>query len=949
MFGVMNLRLCLVGLGLAGCLAAADAQAQTIDARIRTNAVSTSPGEEPDSLKNFQVKPGFRLELVAVEPLVANPIAMAFDENGRLFVLEQTDISAPGETRKGRVRLLEASGTNGIFDSSTVYADNLTNLTALACFGGGVFVGSAGQIIYLKDTKNDGLADLRVVVFKSFGDAANGSGGDVIITSMAWGLDNRMHVTTASRSGDVISSSSPVQSIILREGSFAFDPRRYLLTDETGGGLSGICFDNRGRKFVCSPTDHLEMIMYQAGYAERNPFYEMPGVMLDLVGNGPASLIHPLNPRTPVSHFSSAGGLTIYRGNTFPPEYLGDAFVADAVAGVVHHDKLRQVGIELVAERPADEITTEFLASSDGSFQPTQVINGPDGALYIAGLTRENVPAVKSKKTNSNIAGSSTRGRIYRVVPVNFKQPTQAQLGKATGEQLVSLLRHPNGWQRDTAARLLYERQDRTAIAPLIRLLFDPNSPPLARMHSMHVLDGQQFSLGAGRPARALLESHIVSALGDVDDRVREHAVLLAERFMTNGTVSDQLWDQLTARAGDPSPQVRYQLAFTLGQAQHDGRVQVLVDTLRTDLNDRWLQAAVLSSLKEGAGDMLGLLSADANVRSAEDGPEFLRQLVSIVGAKNQPAEITPVFNYLSRVPEPELAFNLALTLGNRLQRANSSAASADAQGALKSICARAVTVALNLSASDSARTAALRLLTATGYADPGLAAGLVQEWTYFSAGLRQEALATLLARPDRTAVLLLWVQNGLVSPADFSAPQARFVLGHPDQSIRQQAATIFGMLGADQRQGVVNRFLPAVQLPGRLEQGRQIFAGRCAACHQTAGQRNSDGLGLADAVRAGKEQLLIRILDPNRKPQSNHPETLIETRDGATLTGFIEHQKMNSVTICDINGVRWAVGVANIQRETNLGFSGMPAGLEAGLNQQDMADLLEYLTVNPP
>src|SRR5580704_3600080 len=102
----MNLRLCLVGLGLAGCLAAADAQAQTIDARIRTNAFSRSPGDEPDSLKNFKVKPGFRLELVAAEPLVANPVAMAFDENGRLFVLEQTESSAPGETRKGRVRLL---------------------------------------------------------------------------------------------------------------------------------------------------------------------------------------------------------------------------------------------------------------------------------------------------------------------------------------------------------------------------------------------------------------------------------------------------------------------------------------------------------------------------------------------------------------------------------------------------------------------------------------------------------------------------------------------------------------------------------------------------------------------------------------------------------------------------------------------------------------------------
>ena len=959
MLRVMKLGLCLVGWCMTGWLATAPAPAQP--APTPTNTSPPKAIEQPEWLKNFQVERGFHLELVAAEPLLCNPIAMTFDENGRLFVLEVTNNSASAE-RKGRVRLLEDSGGNGVFDMSTVFADNLDDPTALACFSGGLFVGAEGRILFLKDTKNTGAADVRLEVFKSFGDAANGAGGDVTITGMAWGLDNRIHVATASRGGDVISSSSPVQSIVLRHGSFAFDPRRYLLTDETGGGLSGICFDNRGRKFVCAPTNHLELVMYDARYSARNPFYEMPDAMLNLADNGPASLIRQPGAPTRVSHFTTARGITIYRGNVFPPEYSGDAFVADAAAGVVHRDKLRPSGVEFVAARPADEPESEFLSSRDGSFHPTQVINGPDGALYITGLTRENTASASSGKTNLTVTNASGLGRIYRVVPANFKPPAQVktnsksptvlergarlQLGKEIGEHLVLLLRHPNAWQRETAARLLYERQDRATIAPLIRLLFDPQAPPLARMHALHVLDGQEFLL-AGHQTRALLESHVAKALNDMDERVREHAVLLAEKFLTNGTVSDELWEQLAARAGDASPQVRYQLALTLGQARHQGQAQVLADTLRADLNNRWMQMAVLSSVNESAAELFGLLSLDAGVRGADGDPEFLRQLLLVVGARNQKTEIGYVLNYLSAVPEPELAFRLGLALGNSVQLADGSLVAADANGVVNSLSARAINAALDSNAADGTRIQALRLLTLTSYVDATLAVGLMREWPYLTPDLRREAVAALLSRSDRTIALLLYVQDALVPAADFSAIQIRSLMVHPDPTVRQQANYLFGHSNGGQRQAVVNRFSPALQAAGRVEPGRQIFAARCAGCHQPVGRDNSEHLGLAEAARSGKEKLLIRILDPNREAHSEHSETLVQTRDGATLTGFIASQTGHSVTVCDANGGRWPVGNSNIQSQTSLGFSGMPEGLEAGLNQQDMADLLEYITAN--
>jgi len=148
---------------------------------------------------------------------------------------------------------------------------------------------------------------------------------------------------------------------------------------------------------------------------------------------------------------TNARGCVVYRGSAFPPNYLGNVFVADPSAHVIHHAVLREAGLDLAAVRAPDEMNTEFVVSLDAAFRPTQIINGPDGALYIA-----------------DMQDGRDRGRIYRIVPTDFKQPRPPRLGRARTYDLAATLSHPNGWQRDTAARLLYERRDPAAV-PLVR------------------------------------------------------------------------------------------------------------------------------------------------------------------------------------------------------------------------------------------------------------------------------------------------------------------------------------------------------------------------------------------------------------------------------------------------------------------------------------------------
>src|SRR5205823_7910686 len=180
----------------------------------------------------------------------------------------------------------------------------------------------------------------------------------------------------------------------------------------------------------------------------------------------------------------------------------------DAGGNLVHRKLLLPDGVGLKAQRPPDEEKVEFIASTDTWFRPVQFANAPDGALYVIDMYREVIEHPWSLPDNIkkflDLNSGNNRGRIYRVAPDGFKQPKSLRLGKASTKELVATLENPNGWHRDTASRLIYERQDKSAVAPLAHLL-SASKFPLARLHALHALDG----LGV------LTESVILTALYD--------------------------------------------------------------------------------------------------------------------------------------------------------------------------------------------------------------------------------------------------------------------------------------------------------------------------------------------------------------------------------------------------------------------------------------------------
>ena len=954
------------------------------------------PAVEPaKAAETFQIKKGYRLELAASEPLVNSPVTMAFDEHGRLYVIEMIDYSERRDETPhlGRVRLLEDADGDGKFEKSTVFADNLPWPTAVICYGGGVFVGATPDILWLKDTNGDGKADERKVVFTGFGSGATRLNVQALLNSFNWGLDNRIHGATGPIGGNPVKPAEGTgPALDLRGRDFSFDPRSLKLQPEAGGGQYGLTFDSAGRKFVCSNSDHLQMLLYDLRYAGRNPAFALPGPRVSIAADGPAAEVFRLSPDEPwrivrtrwrisgvvpgavegggrvSGYFTGATGATIYRGNAYGPEFADNAFIGDAGGNLVHRKVLTANGVALTAKRPADEASAEFLASRDTWFRPVHFQNGPDGCLYIADMYREviehpwSIPEAIKKHLDLN--SGNDRGRIWRIVPENFKRPAPPKLAGLSSAQLAGHLDSPNGWTRDTAARLLFERADRRAV-PAIEAVLARSQSPLGRLHALHALAG----------LLALDAKHVQAGLNDQDERVREHAVKLAETLLTGAGGQAALGARLLGMTAELSPRVRLQLAFTLGEVRSPARARALADLIRHDADVPLMRAAVLNSLTDGAGEVFATLVRDVRFRAKPGSDEFLRQLAELIGAQNRYPEIRAVLDFAAK-PDPSAPLAVWVrALGDGAARAGTTLAAVDKLSHLKGVFTAAAQTVGNPQAAESARVQAAQLLALTAFAEAGpkllplldatsepvqLAAigalarfpapevgpELVKRWGKFSARARADALAALTTRPERALALLQGVETGAVKAADLPAASVKALQANKDKAVAALAAKIFPP--APRPADAMKSLLAALELRGDAARGKTTFLERCAACHRAGKDGFALGPDFVTVRTAGKEKLLASIVDPNAEIAPQFIAFQVDTKDDESYTAVIGNETPSHVTLRMASGQEVTLARAKVRGMKSSGQSLMPENLAAGLTPQAMADLIEFVLTAP-
>ena len=445
-----------------------------------------SPLSPAEALAAFRLDPGLRVELVAAEPLIESPVAVAFDARGRMFVAENRGYPTGPETA-GRIAMLEDTDADGTFDRRTEFAEGLSFPNGLMAWRDGLLVTCAPDLIYLADTDGDGRSDRREVLLTGFSTAGS---TQLRASHPQLGLDNWIYVTGGLTGGKVTSPKNPDHAAVeFGRADFRFLPDCSQFEAVDGGGQFGMTFDDFGHRFICYNRVQVQHVVLPGRYLRRNPHLAATSTVQDcpadmvaepLAGHGASARLYPIsqNITTADSHagtFTAACGLLVFRSSGLPKAYYGGAFSCDPTGNLVHFDKLEPAGATFVARRSKEQ--SEFLASRDDWFRPCNLAQGPDGALYVCdmyGKTIEHPDYLPPEiRKHTDFESGKGMGRIWRVVDADVEAAKRIADRRGhfpDGGPPVGAygLRNPDdGWWRDTTHRLLLESRDMAAVPDL--------------------------------------------------------------------------------------------------------------------------------------------------------------------------------------------------------------------------------------------------------------------------------------------------------------------------------------------------------------------------------------------------------------------------------------------------------------------------------------------------
>lgn len=635
--------------------------------------VLPSPVTAEDAVSTFALAAGFRIELVAAEPLIADPVAMEIDEQGNMYVVENHGYPLD-QTKSSRVKLLRDTDGDGRMDTSTIFADTLVMPTGVMRWKKGILVTDAPDLLYMEDTDGDGVADIVKPLLSGFAL----SNPQHNVNSPLYGLDNWIYIAHERTVGtevykedfgdkgrEIFFNDKPEgprlpenangRNVRVRPDTYALE----MLASATQYGHS---FDAWGDHFLVDNSNHVMHSVLAAEYLNRNPNLLASKSTSHLPDHGNAAEVFPITATpdrqllTDVGVMTSACGLTVYTGGAFPDEYnTHTTFVAEPVSNIVHVDRLKPRGSTFVASRVDPE--KEFLASTDMWFRPVNLYVGPDGALYVVDYYREIIEHpewLSDEVINSGkLYNGHDKGRIFRISADKDAGSTWSRdlpFANASDESLVKKLAHPNLWWRRTAQRLLVDRRSEKAIPALVSMVENDKAAE-GRLHALWTLEG----IGA------LEVRTILKALEDSEAGVRKNAVKLAELHLDD---APELVDALLLLGDDPDPKVRFQLLCTLGFLDTPEAAKLRDDILFRDIDDEFVQIAALSAPSSQREELLQSVLA----RYRSDQPAYAMLVTNlaamIAGSDESRNGYSLLKEATASVSDEDLAWQVAFMKG---------------------------------------------------------------------------------------------------------------------------------------------------------------------------------------------------------------------------------------------------------------------------------------------
>jgi glucose/arabinose dehydrogenase/mono/diheme cytochrome c family protein len=605
-----------------------------------------SPARTPaEELATFQTEPGLKVQLVAAEPLVEDPVVIQFDQDGRLWVVEMRgfmpNVEGEGEDKRvGRISVLEDTNGDGQMDVSKIYLDSLVMPRALALIPGGALVVENSALWLTKDSNGDLKADSKTLIDKDYA----GSGLPEHSGNGLWrGMDS-WYYNAKSRF-----------RYRLTNGTWKRDCTEFR-------GQWGVSHDDKGRLYYNYNWSQLHADMVPPNYLSRNKHHK-PTTGIDY-GLTLDRRVYPIRPNPAVNRgyipgtldkeghlleFTAACSPLFYRGKALPADYYGNVFVCEPAGNLVKRNVTEEKGLLVNARDPHPG--REFMASTDERFRPVHIASGPDGALYIADMYRGLIqhsayvtPYLKEQTLARDLVKPVNRGRIWRIVPQDWKPTRAPKLSEASSEKLVSLLSHPDGWYRDMAQRLLIERADPKVVRSLSDMARKEENP-LGRFHALWTLDGMKQS----NPTL------LFDALNDPSSLVSSTALRLLEPFAKQDkTIRDRLGTQLLTNWEEAPIDEILQMALSASILDPKAAQTLLTEIVGRYGDVALIRDAVMSSLQDKEYVFLQNLLASPQWQASEPAKEiFLEMLTTAIVRKRNPTELTALLNRLDAAKGP--------------------------------------------------------------------------------------------------------------------------------------------------------------------------------------------------------------------------------------------------------------------------------------------------------
>lgn len=949
----------------------------------RQSGVPGPPLSPEQAAKKFTVPPGFSVEVVAAEPDVVNPVAMTFDEKGRVWVTESFEYPrhAPGPGRD-RVKVLEDTTGDGKMDKVTIFAEGLNIPSGIAVGHGGVWVANAPDILFLEDTDGDGKADKQTVVVTGFGRHDTHE----LPNSLVWGPDGYLYGLNGVFNPSHVKHKGKDYKFTC--AMFRINPRNhdFELFAEGTSNPWGIAFNPEGSAFLSACViDHLWHLT-ETGYYHRQggPYPPFTWKLESIVNHK--------------HQMAAYCGITYFDSDAYPEEYRDRLYMGNIHAGCLNVDTLQRDGSTYFAKPRPD-----FVTANDVWHMPVAQKTGPDGCLYVLDWY-DRFHCYQDAMARPDEVNRD-KGRLYRIRYEETPRAEPFDLAKESGEQLIERLHSPNLYFRELAQQILSERAAPADRSKLEAVVLESDAPRKTRLHALYAL------VGTGKLDAAFHQQ----LLKHEDPTFRAWGIRAAGNMKTPAA---EIAARVAELAEDESPDVQLQVVIAAAKIDAIETIPTLLSVLQQSGKDKLIPPIVWQNLhpllETDSETFIDWMRSHGQLDHPGVAQVLPRAVDRILATRGLPPEpVAGLVHLLAQQPGSDE--QLMVCLRQITERVQSREISGDRLTALRGLLEEAIKpllandkpsdasyqaamlalswndpaawdvvskVATSGDASDEKRIAALSAMITSGRDEAvKLATGmldgsadvpefqgqviqalgrsqnanvgkvLLARIDKLPAELRPKAIEVLLQRPVWSDSLLTAVEQEKVDRNLLSSNQISRLAESSDEATLARITELFGQVrtarNPDRELVVAQMRRLVMTTPGNAQNGKLVHDKLCGQCHKLHGEGFEVGPEITVNGRGTLEQLLSNVFDPSLVIGKDYQGRTVLTADGRVLSGLLVEDSPSRVVL-KLQGAKLETIAREDVEEMKISeVSLMPEGVEKQLSPEEIADLFAFLTLS--